>query len=961
MVKKILIGLVVLVIVLLASLFLVPIIFKDKIKAAIDRELARTINADVVFDVNNFSLSVFRHFPNITAEMRDFGVLNREPFAGEVLFAADRLEVEVNLKEILFGDQMAINGITLVDPIINIIVLPDGRANYDITFPEEEVPVSEEPSQFSFRINYWNVVNADIVYDDRSIPFYLDMRGVNHSGSGDFTQAVFDLDTRTVADSVTVRYDGIEYVTNKKAVADAVISISEDYTRYTFKDNKALVNDFAMTFEGWFKMNENDYAMDITFGSPENSFRSLLSIVPGMYTESFANLKTEGELQFDGFVRGTYSDTQMPAFRLNLKVHDAMFQYPDLPTPVNNIALDMMVDNPDGIIDHTVIDVRKLHLDFGQNPFDARALISTLYPTQVDARVQAKLNLAEINKMFPVQGLDMRGTYAIDLTAKGVYDSLKKTIPSVDAVMSLANGYIKSSEFPMPVEDLRFNASVKNNSGSMAETFIAVKDFAMMMDGDAQGGVDLEKITKIFPLDGMTVSGKVKADLQTKGKMSDLEAQRYERMPTSGTASLTNFHYSSTDLPYPVTLAQAQLLRFDPRAIELNNVNGTIGRSDFSVNGSVSNYMGYLFGKNELVKGSMNYQASLLDLNEFMEDSGEETTTEESYGVIPVPKNIDFVLKSSIKTVKMMDFSMTNAAGEIIVRDGVANLRGLSFNLLGGAFTVNGAYDPRDLSHPKYDFGLKIDNLAIAQAAAGFTIVKTFAPMAGMMAGNFSTDFKLNGELLPDLMPNLKTLNGEGLVRIAQASLKESQLISGITSVTRLDDTNEVTLRDVMMSAHIKDGRLNVKPFNVRFGPYTTAVSGSTGIDGSINYNLKMDVPAGKLGTQYNSFVSQYTGGKTDPNAMIPLNIDLRGTFLSPQPVLNMTEQRQQVQEAVTTAAKQEAEKQATQIVQGLLGGNKTDTTKKDSTATTPADPKQKAVEEGVKTIQNLLKKKKNN
>lgn len=977
MLKKILIGIGIVFVVLLAAAFILPVIFKDDIKAAIDKELAKSVNADVVFDADNFSLTLFRNFPNITVEMRDFGVINREPFAGEVLFATERLEVEVNLKDILFGDQLRLKGITLVSPLINVKVLEDGRANYDIAIASgEEEEVTEESGEFSFGIDHWQVINGDITYDDHSLPFLLSLKGVNHSGSGDFTQDVFDLKTSTTADTVTVKYDGIEYLTNKHATIDATISISEEYTKYTFKENSAKINDFAMSFDGWFKMNENDYGMDISFSSPENTFKSLLSLVPGMYSESFGDIKTEGDLQFAGFVKGTYSETQMPAFQVNLNVKEAMFQYPDLPTPVNNINLDMLVDNKDGNIDNTVIDVKKFHMDFGSNPFDARALISKLYPTEVDANINAKLNLAELSKMFPVEGLEMRGNYAIDLTAKGIYDSLKKTIPSINAIMSLANGYVKTTEFPLPLQDLKFNSSVKNTSGRMAETFIAVNDFSMVMDGEkfsadmliqnleditwdvkANGGIDLEKITKIFPVEGMTLAGKVKADLQTKGKMSDLEAERYDKLPTSGSASLRDFKYTSVDLPYAVTLAQADM-SFDPRKIDLKQVTGTIGKSDFNVSGSVSNYMGYLFSPNQLLKGTMNFSSTLLDLNEFMTETEETTEESEPYGVIPVPENIDFLLKSSIATVKMMDFNITNAKGDIVVKDGVANLSGLSFNLLGGAFTVNGAYNTKDIEHPKYDFALKIENMALAQAASSFSIVKNFAPVAGLMSGNFSTDFKLSGELLQDMMPNLKTVNGEGLVKVAQASLKESKLISGITSLTKLDDSNEVTLKDVLMSASIKDGRLSVKPFNVKFGQYATSVAGSTGIDGSINYNLKMDVPAGKLGTQLNSFVSQYTGGTSDPNAMVPVNIGLGGTFLDPKPQLRMTEQKQQVQQAVTSAVKQEAEKKAAELVSGLLG-SKSDTTKTDSTKTT--DPKQKAVEDGVKTIQNLLKKKKGN
>lgn len=980
MLKKIVIGLLIFVVVLVAAAFVLPIIFKDDIKAAIDREIAKSVNADVVFDADKFSLTLFRNFPNITVEMRDFGVINREPFAGEVLFATEKLEVEVNLKDILFGDNLKIKGISLIRPIINVRVLADGRANYDIAIPSADTTTTtEDPGEFSFGIDHWQVVEADIVYDDKSIPFLLELKNMNHKGSGDFSQASFDLKTSTVVDTVNVGYAGDLYLANKRAQIDAVISISEEYTKYTFKENAAKINDFAMSFDGWLKMNEDNFDMDISFKSPENTFKSLLSLVPGMYSESFKNIQTDGELAFNGFVKGIYSEQKMPAFNVNLKVLDAMFKYPDLPTPISNINLDLLVDNKDGVIDNTIIDVKKFHMDFGSNPFDARALITKLYPTQVDANLQAKLNLAEVSKMFPVEGLDLKGSYAINLSAKGVYDSLKKTIPSIDAAMSLANGYIKSSEFPLPLQDMAFSASIKNNSGKMAETTIAVKNFAMVMDNEkftadlliqnledynwdvkANGGIDLEKITKIFPLEGMTLAGKVKADLQTKGKMSDLNAERYDKLPTSGSASLKDFKYTSKDLPYAVTLSQAEMA-FDPKKIEMKQVTGTIGRSDFNVSGAVSNYIGYLFGKNELLKGSMAFSSNLLDLNEFMTDTEETTEDTTTYGVIPVPQNIDFLLKSSIRTVRMMDFTITNAAGDIVVKDGIANLSGLSFNMLGGAFTVNGTYNTTDLAHPKYDFGLKIDNLSIAQSAASFSLVSSYAPVAGLVNGNFSTDFKISGELLQNMTPNLKTVNGDGLVKIAQAALKDSKLVSGITSLTKLDNTSEVTMKDVLMSAAIKNGRLSVKPFDVKFGDYKTNITGSTGIDGSIDYALKMDVPAGKLGTQFNSFVSQYTGGKTDPNAMIPLNIGLGGTFLSPQPKLLMTEQKQQVQQAVTTAVTQEAEKKANELVSGLLNKNqpKSDTAKKDSIAK-PEDPKKKAVDDGVKTIQNLLKKKKN-
>ena len=859
-IKKIVLGFVFFVVLLLAAAFILPIVFKDKIKAMVDQEIAKTINADVVFEVNNFSLSVFRHFPNITVEVKELGVFNREPFKGEHLFVVDRLDVEVNLKDVLFGDELHVKGITLVKPQINVKVLKDGRANYNITFPSTDTVKSIEPSKFSFAIDYWSVENGDVVYDDATMPFYMSLRGLNHSGSGDFNEKEFDLTTKTIVDSLTVRYGGVEYLSNKRAEADAVIGISEDYTKYTFKQNSAKVNDFAMGFDGWFKMNPTDFGMDIKFNSPANSFKSLLSLVPGMYSKDFDKIETKGDLSFNGFLKGTYSDKQMPAFNVDLKVINAMFKYPSLPTAVSNINVDLLVDNKTGIIENTFIELKKMHLDFGSNPVDAYARVENLKDYNLAANVKANLNLGELTKMFPMEGMSIEGLFKIDASAKGVYDKVKKLIPA------------------------------------------------------------------------------------------------------SGTASLKGFKFSMKSLPYAVTVDQSEV-SFDPRKVEVKNTSGTIGKSDYAVSGAVSNYLEYVFTKGT-INGMLNFNSTLLDLNEFMTNSApndKKDTTKLS--VIPVPDNIDFVLHSDIKTVKLLNYTITQALGDVIVKNAEVNLSNVKFNMLGGAFAVNGTYGTKDIKHPRYDFGLKVENLSIQEAASSFSIIKKYAPIAGMAAGKFGTDFKINGELGQNMMPKLNTVNGSGLIKIAEAAVKQSKVVAGITSLTRLSDTDEVTLKNVIMSAAIADGKLTVQPFNVKFGNYVTSVSGSTALDGAINYALKMNVPAGKLGAQFQGLMNQYAGTKNSTSE-IPLNIGLGGTFANPKATLLSAEQKQQVQQAVTEAAKQKGKEAVQQIVQGTKAqdvvnnilGTKKDTTKS-KTDTTKASPVQNLLQN---KLQNLLKKKKN-
>jgi hypothetical protein len=980
--KKIFIGLGIVIVLIVAAAVILPIVFKDDIKKAIDEEIAKSINADVLFEVDNFSLSMFSNFPNITAQIKEFGVFNRAPFEGVPLFVVNQLDIEINLKDVLFGDQLRLKGITLINPQIKVLVKEDGTANYDIAIPSTDtVQVQEEaPTSFSFGIDHWEIVDGELIYDDKSIPVFTAVKGLNHSGSGDFNEKQFDLKTLTNIDTLTIGYDGTEYISNKKALVDMVISISEDYSKYTFKENTVGLNDFALGFDGWFKMNEASYDMDITYKTKESSFKTLLSLVPGMYTQSFTGLKAAGDLQFGGMAKGTYSDTQMPAFNLTALVKDGMFQYPDLPTAVNNINMDLFVDNKDGVIENTVVDLKKLHLDFGTNPVDAKMKIENLRDYRMAANLVAKLNLAELTKMFPMEGLEMKGTFNVHASANGVYDSIKHIIPAVDVTMGLANGYVKSSEFPIPLENLTMASTVKNTSGKMAETVINVSSFSMTMDGErfdasanvqnlddytwdikAKGGVDIEKMMKIFPMEGMTLSGKVKADLQTKGKYSDVTASRYDKLPTSGTASLKDFKYITADMP-PVGISTAEMI-FDPKKIELKHLDGTIGKSDFKTDGIVTNYLGYVMSDKETLKGSVNFASNLFDLNEFMTETEETTETDTaSYGVIEIPKNIDFLLRSNIKTVKMMDYTMTNATGDITVKDGIANLSGIKFNMLGGGFVVNGTYNPTDLKNPKYDLGLKIENMSIRQASNSFSVVKQYAPIAGAANGNFSADFKIGGGLTQEMMPDMGTVNSAGLIKIAEAAIADSKLVAGVTSLTKLDNSNNVTMKDLLMNFTIKDGKLSVKPFDVKFGSYKTTIAGSTGLGGGLDYSLKMNVPAGKMGSQLQSLV----GVKSDPNAEIPLNIGLGGTFTDPKVKLLGSDQTTQAKEALTNTAQEKGKELLTDVVKdtkakdlvgGLLGGTKTDSTKTDSTKTGAAT---KQVEDVLKNkMQDLLKKKK--
>lgn len=311
----------------------------------------------------------------------------------------------------------------------------------------------------------------------------------------------------------------------------------------------------------------------------------------------------------------------------------------------------------------------------------------------------------------------------------------------------------------------------------------------------------------------------------------------------------------------------------------------------------------------------------------------------------------------------MMDYTLTDASGGVEIKNGTANLNNVRFNMLGGRFTVSGLYDPRNLKKPLYNLGLKIEDMSIRQASSSFSMVNKFAPIAQVANGNFSLDFKLAGALTEQMSPDLMSVDASGLVKIIQATIAGSKALSAVGSVTKLQGTEQVSLKDVLISASVKDGRLSVKPFDIALGKYATNVSGSSGLNGALDYAFKTLIPAEMAGNQITTMLVK--SGITQPDAQgnIPLKISLGGTFSSPKAILLSEEAKAQVKQAVV----EEVQEKGKEVVKEALQSNEAkklignvlgrDSVAKDSSTKTPAV--QKVLEDKLKGL--LLKKKKKN
>lgn len=893
--------------VLLLLVILVPILFKDQITAKVRTAINENVNARVNF--SDVDLSLLRRFPSATISIKDLEVVGMGDFAADTLIRTNSLDVSVDLWSVITGKQMQVKYIGLQQPRIRAIVLRDGRANWDIAKPDTAKPAQDStPSEpFGLALQRYQVENGVVVYDDRSMPFYLELKGLDHSGSGDFTQDVLTLNTETNLKKLTVVYDSATYASNMRVVGDAGIRLDLVNSKYEFLDNRLTVNELPVEFSGWLALPDTQrITMDLKFGAPEASFKQLLSVVPGMYNQHFEKLTAQGTVAFGGTVQGTYHTDSMPRFDVSMSVKDGQFQYEGLPEPVNGVQVAARVFNTFHKLDSVQLDLSTFQLRFGNQPFAAMLKTKGIGPIQLDAMAKGAVDLASVTRIYPLPGYVLRGKLAVDAKAKGTYGP--KQMPSLAAMLNLTDGYVKSDSLPAPLQDLRISLTA-NSDGSLPGTSINIPAFHGVLGGQtvdgrlavadlddprydfaAKGQLDLGQLMKLFPIEGTQLTGRIAADVAAKGRVSDIKKEQYAKVQASGTADVTDLRYRSNAFPAGLYLKSSRV-EVSPQALSLSNTSGTVGKSDFAVTGNLRNYLPFFLQKNEVLEGAMSLSSRKLDLNEFLaEDPNakpKSDTASVPMEVVQVPGNIRFTFNSSVDEVLYDKLTLSQLRGTIQVADKTIRLVDCRFNTLGGSFVANGAYRTTNPESPHVDFALNLSNIQIPQAYQAFTPIQALAPVAQYATGSMNSTITVSMDLLRNMMPKLQTLTADGVAQLLNTTVKGVPLLQTLSNTAKLPAigtslADGISIKDTKLKLRVSDGRLFVQPFDVNLGGYKMTVDGSNGLDKSLAYNLAVNVPAAQVQQVAGSLAGKIPGLSKLASQDVQVLFGVGGTFTKP-------------------------------------------------------------------------------
>ncbi|MEN9323801.1 MAG: hypothetical protein RL699_1581 [Bacteroidota bacterium] len=383
-------------------LLVTPFLFKDQIKARVTQAINENINAMVSFQ--DVSLSLLRNFPNATVTISDLKIINKAPFAGDTLLSVKQVGLKMAITELFKGKEnpMAIQSIMAESSRLNLIINKDGVGNYDIAI-KKPAGAPEKPSQLALKIKSYRLQNCRLSFWDQTSDNKIVLDKLNHSGTGDFTASKLDLTTES-ATQVSVFMGKTNFMNQVEFKWEAVLGIDLATNTYTFKQNKAFINQLPLIFDGSIALKPTGQQYDITFQTPTSSFQNFLGLIPAAYAQSLEGVTTTGDFSVKGFAKGLLSDTTIPTFSVAMSSQNASFQYPKLPKKVKNIFIDAQVANTTGIAKDTYVQVNAFGFQIDQDTFKANAHITNLTDNPaVTANINGTLNLSNFAQAYPVK------------------------------------------------------------------------------------------------------------------------------------------------------------------------------------------------------------------------------------------------------------------------------------------------------------------------------------------------------------------------------------------------------------------------------------------------------------------------------------------------------------------------------------------------------------------------------
>ncbi|HEY8972320.1 MAG TPA: AsmA-like C-terminal region-containing protein, partial [Puia sp.] len=570
--------------------------------------------------------------------------------------------------------------------------------------------------------------------------------------------------------------------------------------------------------------------------------------------------------------------TSIPRFTIHSALSNGYFKYASLPEAVKDISFNLDASCPDNDYRNTRVDLRNINAALLGNYIKGFLKLGNARDFPVDASLRAVFNLSDLKKAIPMDSLELGGDLSVNISTYGNYLPARKLFPITVADLKLTGGSVKTKYYPHPLENIQVSARISNSTGTQKSTEVSITPFSFLLEGQpfmvkadlrnfqdlkydirSRGLLDLGKIYQVFAIKDYDVKGFVQANLSLKGRQSDAQAGRYDRLYNSGTLKVRELQVSSELFPLPFLIKKG-LFRFDQDKMWFDQFDVRYGKTNASLNGWLSNIMGYMTDRTQPVTGHLDLNSDYVLADEF---TSHPSLSAGQTGVVLVPSGISVSLNAKVKKVQYNGIDLNDFAGGMTIDSGMLRLDTTKFTLIGAPVEMNASYKPLTPARALFDYKIKAKDFDVQRAYREVRIFHDLATSAARAQGIISLDYQLTGKLDGNMRPVYPSLKGGGVLSIAKVKVKGLKIFSAVSKETNKNVTDP-DLSKVDIRTTINNNIITLPRTRMKVSAFRLRMEGQASMDGRLNLQFRVGLPPFGLigipvkitGTQENPKVS---------------------------------------------------------------------------------------------------------
>ena len=765
-------------------LFIIPILFPGTIAEQVKIFANKSIDGELNFSKSK--LSFFAHFPSLTVSLDDLSLKGSAPYRNDTLLKADEVAFGINLKRLIFDNEIKIDEIYVSDGLVNVMVNEQGQANYNVYIAPKDQPKDTSGTGPAIRLDRVDLKNLHIKYSDKSAKMLVNAHGFNYVGKGNLSEEVFDLQTDAAIDSIDFYYDNVPYLEKKKVRADLITRINTNALSFILQKNELRINQLPVEFTGVFSILKDGYNINIDAVSKDNKLKDLFSVLPPQYSAWMQDTKIKGRSDLLFTFKGRYNAAtkQQPDLGFSMQIRDGMIEYKDAPMAMSDFQMNLSAMLPSLDVEKMSVSLKALDFKVGDNDkFSAFLYTKGMKEMTVKANVKGSLDLQALDRALGIQNIDLKGILKADIVADGIYSAEKKLFPKTKGGVNLQNGWLKTSYYPNPITDIKFVTNVQNSKGTFDDVKIVVNPASFVFEGNPlyvnasvsnfedvdynakiKGELNIGRIYKVFSQKGLDVTGYAKADLSLQGRQSYATTGQYSKLNNKGTIVLKDIKATSELFPKPFRLNEG-LFRFQNEKMWFDKFRAYYGKSDFAMNGYLLNTINYFLESHGTLHGNFNVKSNLINVDEFMAlKEGENTDRKPEVkavkaanpkmsGVVVLPTNLDVSLVANADKVEYTGLVLNNLIGKVGISKGKLSLQNTTFNIIDCNVGIDAAYDDESPMSANFDVRFKAKDFNVKRAYKEIPMFREMVSAAEKAEGIISLDYKLKGDLDGNMSP----------------------------------------------------------------------------------------------------------------------------------------------------------------------------------------------------------------